>query len=530
MLSLENVKKKAGESEEAAIARWIGKVRKAAKSKALGGIVGEPKLDGLSVSLRYEAGSLAQGATRGDGTQGDDITENARVVEGVVHRLPEAASVEVRGEVVMRRSTFEKLKGSLSFASARNAAAGSLRQQDAATTRERGLSFVAHDVVGLEASYSAKRETLAAWGFAVAVPHERVKDDDDDAARTLAEYHRAVAAARGELEFDVDGVVYKVESQAARDASGATAKAPRWAIAHKFDSDAAVAATALRGVRVSVGKSGALTPIAELDPVKLGDVEVRSASLHNVATLREVLAGVRLGDPVLVRRAGDVIPQVVGGLQPEPVGRGDFEAWDAPDRCPSCATPTVRAPDGEKSCPAAFDCDAQAVERLAHFVSRRGLDLGANLGKKKIKQLVEANITRTGADLLELVDDDATLRRLEALDGWATKSATKLIDSLDQRRQRPLTLAAFLSSLGVPRLGKSTADLVARTAGSWDTLWQAFTAPDDHEDARATRTRLAETRGIGVAAVDALRAFALDRRESAMAARAAACLVILDAS
>lgn len=516
MLSLDNLKRKPKESDEDMIERWLVKTRKASKGEDLGGIVAEPKLDGLSVSLRYEGGVLTQAATRGDGTQGDDVTANAQVVHGVVTSIG-ADDVEVRGEVMMSKRTFARLKDELGFTSARNAAAGSLRQLESATTEARNLTFVAHDVVGVDEAYSRKRKLLREWGFLVASPSALC-----ETALELATYFDELQSLRSTDDFEWDGAVYKVESQVARDTSGATAKAPRWAVAHKFDDEAPVAATRLLGIKVSVGKRGGLTPVADLEPVRLGDVQVAKATLHNTAYVRTKLEGVRTGDPVLVRRAGDVIPQVVGPAATTDSGEPGFGEWLPPLECPSCGTPTVELSDGERECPAAFDCPAQAGQRLSHLISRSGLDLGAGLGKKKLQQLVDVGLVKDGADLLGLESAD----EIAALDGWGKKSAAKLLDAIAARRQRPVPLATFVYALGAPRLGKSTAAAVAAASGTWGTLWAALT--DDTPEAAAERDRLSAVRGIGPATVEALRAFAVDPRERDVAERTAACLAILD--
>lgn len=414
------------------------------------------------------------------------VTENALGVTGVVRELPEAVTVEVRGEVVMPKATFERLRGTMSFTTARNGAAGSLRQRNASVTRERGLTFIAHDVVVPISqdndSYTNKRLKLTAWGFAVATPSTEVGltvgDDNalQSASTILAAFHDELASAREKLDYEMDGVVYKVDSAAARFATGTTNKAPRWAIAHKFDDESAVAATKLLGVRVSVGKRGALTPVASLEPVRLGDVDVKSASLHNAATLRRVLSGLRIGDTVFLRRAGDVIPQVVAAPS-RSNGPGDFDDWQPPTQCPSCGKLTESTASGDRHCPHAFECDAQAVERLAHFVSRPALDLGAGLGKKKIAQLIEKRIVRSAADLLDL--EVHHISDLVELDGWGQKSAKTLVDAVARRRMTPVPLADFAYAIGVPRLGKASAKALASSVPNWPTLWTALCAPDE---------------------------------------------------
>jgi len=659
MLSLENLKRKGDESDGATVARWLDKTRKAARSTVVHAIVAEPKLDGLSVALRYDVtGRLKHAATRGDGRQGDDVTANAlTVARGVPERIDfstdvsggrgfEPTELEVRGEVLMSEAAFAALQSaskrqndegastpaaaddsqaaadeqqqqqqqqqpggaasaasSNSFANARNAAAGSLRQHDPAVTASRNLSFVAFDVVTADdddaspgtlarLSYWEKRMQLAKWGFRVAEPVARValpvdprvlrdRDARDAAYATagdkLAAFHARVGDTRSELEFGIDGVVYKVDSDEARRACGANSRAPRWAAAHKFDADSRnVAATPLLDVTIGVGRRGSFHPVAKLEPVSVGLVTVQTASLHNAPHVREVLAGVRRGDEVLVRRAGAVIPQVLGKAptasdpvvatppfhevddlagrataahqgppadravaaadetdappRRPPVGEraGDFDAFTYPATCPSCGTPTVggeRTPD-ERYCPAAFACPAQATQRLDHFFSRPALDLKARVGKRKLEQLIAERVIQTPADLLVLGSGDVAA--IAALEGWGRKSAAALVDAIDQRRRRPVALATFVYALGCPQIGATAAAKLAKAAGSWADLWAAFGAADDDDAARADRERIGATKGIGPFAVDALRAFATDPVDRAHAEKAASLLTVLD--
>mmetsp|Transcript_38587 Transcript_38587/g.123674 ORF Transcript_38587/g.123674 Transcript_38587/m.123674 type:complete len:517 (+) Transcript_38587:485-2035(+) len=495
-------------------------------------------------------------ATRGDGTQGDDVTANAAFVGGVVRRLapPPGVEVEVRGEVMMSKATFDGLRrdDDTSFTSARNAAAGSLRQRDAEATAGRNLSFYAHELVFNEKEdeeeavaeeeavseeeaaeddsyWGSSRRKLEEWGFECAGPARLCRSAAD-----LLAYYESERDGREGRDLEIDGVVYKLDSHRARRAAGATAKAPRWAVAHKFDADAAVAATALLAVTVSVGKRGGLTPVASLEPVSVGDVTVSSATLHNAAAVRETLRGVDVGDAVFVKRAGDVIPQIVGAAATlRPVGH--FDTWRLPERCPSCGTITVRPPnaaakdfaeekdflDDDRYCPAAFDCPAQARERLWHFFARAALDLGAGVGKKKLEQLVEASIVRDPADLLALGHQtrDEALAALCGLDGWGKTSATKFLDAVERRRSTPVPYDRFLFALGAPRIGKTVAAKLAKDSFVFDDLWRILRSQDT--DLQQT---LADIPGVGVAALDSLRDFARDPVEDDVARRAEALL------
>ncbi|KAH8073753.1 DNA ligase [Aureococcus anophagefferens] len=403
-----------GDGVEAAVAKWLKKAQRACKGEPLGAIVCEPKLDGLSVSLRYEDGALVQAATRGDGVQGDDVTANARAVAGVVESLGARGAVEIRGEVCVAVQTFRELAGA-DAANPRNYAAGSLRQSDAEETRRRRLRFVAHDAVG---------DAVAA-----------VDGDDVEAcAPALAAYHAELGARRpavdspaaDELRYEIDGAVFKVDARGAARVHG---RAPRSRVALKFEAEV-LAATTLEGVEIGVGKRGVLTPVAKVAPVAVGGVVVRSATLHNFAMLRNPARGRRV--------------QGLGAAGDLPVLR---------------ARTVVDEDAGRATCPNGVGCDDQAAGRLAHFVGRGAIDLASGaLGKKKLRQLVREGVARSPADLFDLLDDrDAAARRLEALDGWASTSAAKLLDALEARAARPLPLADFVYALGANRVGKAAA-------------------------------------------------------------------------
>ncbi len=430
--------------------------------------VAEPKLDGLSVNLRYQDGVLVQAGTRGDGQVGEDVTANIRTIRTVPLRLQGEgwpALLEVRGEVVIRRADFERLnatrleQGEKTFANPRNAAAGSLRQLDPRITAARPLSFF---TFGTGQSSSAIASThwevlqrLREWGFLVYDQIQRVEGIDG-----CREYYRRLVEQRDELPFEIDGVVYKVDDLAARDELGVTARAPRWAAAHKLP--AMEATTRVDRIWASVGRTGVLTPVAELEPVVVGGVTVSRATLHNLDEVRR--KDVRPGDTVLVRRAGDVIPEVmavVSERRPE-----DSQPWEMPARCPVCDSEVVRL-DGEAAhrCMGGLFCPAQRVGAILHFASRRAMDI-EGLGEKLVHQLVDKGWVRTPADLYSLSHE-----RLAGLERMGDKSADKLLAAID--RSRNTTLARFLYALGISQVGEVTAAQLAQHFGDLDPLMEA---------------------------------------------------------
>lgn len=430
--------------------------------------VAEPKLDGLSVNLRYQDGVLVQAGTRGDGQVGEDVTANIRTIRTVPLRLQGEgwpALLEVRGEVVIRRADFERLnatrleQGEKTFANPRNAAAGSLRQLDPRITAARPLSFF---TFGTGQSSSAIASThwevlqrLREWGFLVYDQIQRVEGIDG-----CREYYRRLVEQRDELPFEIDGVVYKVDDLAARDELGVTARAPRWAAAHKLP--AMEATTRVDCIWASVGRTGVLTPVAELEPVVVGGVTVSRATLHNLDEVRR--KDVRPGDTVLVRRAGDVIPEVmavVSERRPE-----DSQPWEMPARCPVCDSEVVRL-DGEAAhrCMGGLFCPAQRVGAILHFASRRAMDI-EGLGEKLVHQLVDKGWVRTPADLYSLSHE-----RLAGLERMGDKSADKLLAAID--RSRNTTLARFLYALGISQVGEVTAAQLAQHFGDLDPLMEA---------------------------------------------------------
>lgn len=430
--------------------------------------VAEPKLDGLSVNLRYQDGVLVQGGTRGDGRVGEDITGNLRTVRSVPLRLqgegwPEL--LEVRGEVVIRKRDFETLnarrleEGERVFANPRNAAAGSLRQLDPKVTASRPLTFFTFGVGEASAPLGERHSEVLArlkeWGFLVNDHVQEVRGVEGCQA-----YYQRILEERDGLPFDIDGVVYKVDDLAAREELGFTSRAPRWAIAHKLP--AVEATTVLRGIIPSVGRTGVVTPVADLEPVAVAGVIVSRATLHNLDEVHR--KDVRPGDTVLVRRAGDVIPEVIQML-PEKRPEG-AQAWEMPTECPVCGSEVIRL-DGEAAhrCVGGLFCPAQRIGALLHFASRKAMDI-EGLGDKLVVQLVERELVHSPADLYRL-----TREQLMGLERMGEKSADKLLRSID--RSRETTLPRFLYALGISQVGQVTAALLASEFGDLDALMNA---------------------------------------------------------
>ncbi|MCH7865586.1 MAG: NAD-dependent DNA ligase LigA [Proteobacteria bacterium] len=424
-------------------------------------IVCEPKIDGLSVSLRYEDGEFVLGATRGDGTTGEDITENLKTLADIPKKINEAPGVlEVRGEVYMTADDFAKLNraqekaGDKVFANPRNAAAGSLRQKDSSITASRPLRFFAYawgEVSGpLAATHWAFLERLGAWGFSTN-PLAALRANVEDCLK----FHADILERRSELPYDIDGIVYKVNRLDWQERLGQVSRAPRWAIAHKFPAEKA--ATVLNEITIQVGRTGTLTPVAILEPVTVGGVVVARATLHNEDEIAR--KDVRVGDTVIVQRAGDVIPQVVSVvLDKRPRGTRKFRF---PDRCPECGSLAIRE-DGEvaKRCTGGLVCPAQRVERLKHFVSRNAFDI-EGLGARHIETFTEDGIIQTPADIFRLEDRAG---EIVGRDGWGEQSADNLFAALRERSIIPLE--RFIYALGIRHVGQATARLLARQYGS----------------------------------------------------------------
>ena len=426
----------------------------------------EPKLDGLAVSLTYRAGRFIVAATRGDGSSGEDITANIRTLRAVplVLRGPAPDEVEVRGEVFMPLAGFTRMNaaalaaGDKVFANPRNAAAGSLRQLDARVTATRPLQVFFYAVGQWQGSMPPPPgqiellQQLAHWGLRTNPEIRAVAG-----AAGCLEYFDALGARRGALPYQIDGVVYKVNSRADQQALGFVARAPRWAIAHKFPADEAL--TVVRDIEFQVGRTGVLTPVARLEPVQLAGVTVSNATLHNMDEVER--KDVHLGDTVVVRRAGDVIPEIVRVL-PERRPKGARRP-KLPDKCPICHSRVVRV-EGEAAarCSGGFTCPAQRKEALRHFASRRALDI-EGLGDKLIDQLVGQDLLRTPSDIFAL--DTAQLVELERM---GEKSAANLVAAIE--RSKETTLPRLLHGLGIAGVGESTAKSLADHFGSLDAL------------------------------------------------------------
>ena len=429
----------------------------------------EPKLDGAAVSLVYEGGKLVRGATRGDGTVGEDITHNVRTLSTIPLRLQghdHPDLIEVRGEIYMPRAGFDRLNkkaresGGKTFANPRNAAAGSLRQLDPRVTAERPLAFFAYGIGGMEGGsrpdrHSALLDWLRAMGLRTCALNEVVAGVSGCQA-----YYRSMGNKRDGLPFEIDGVVFKVDRLDYQQALGFVSRAPRWAIASKYPAQEQT--TLLRDVEFQVGRTGALTPVARLEPVLVGGVTVSNATLHNIDEMQR--KDVRPGDTVIVRRAGDVIPEVVGVvLDQRPPGA---KPVGLPDRCPVCGSDVLRQ-EGEAvaRCSGGLYCQAQRKESLKHFASRRAMDI-EGLGTKLIDQLVDADLVMTPADLYRLDEEE-----LVALERIGEKSAQNLLAAL--AKSKKTSLARFLFALGVREVGEVTAASLARYFGSLEPLMAA---------------------------------------------------------
>lgn len=450
MLSLKNAL-----SEEEAL-EFDRRVRKGLKVEKVE-YVAEPKLDGLSVSIRYENGVLVRAGTRGDGTVGEDVTANIRTIKTVPLHLQERgwpAVLEVRGEVVIRVRDFEKLNeerlanGEPVFANPRNAAAGSLRQLDPRITARRPLSFFPWGL-GETSGAVAQRHSdimarLRAWGF-------RINEDVhlEHGIEGCLEFYSRIGARRAQLPYEIDGIVYKVNDLAARERLGFTAREPRWAVAHKFPAHEET--TVVEDIIPSVGRTGVITPVAALHPVRVGGVSVSRATLHNQDELSR--KDVRVGDTVIVRRAGDVIPEVVGVL-PEKRPPGTHP-WHMPKHCPVCGSEVVRlANEAAHRCIGGLYCPAQRVGEILHFASRHAMDING-LGDKLVRQLVDTGLVKTVKDLYHLRKEE-----LAELDRMGEKSAENLVNAI--QKSKSTALPRFLYALGISQVGEVTAKQLAR--------------------------------------------------------------------
>ncbi len=463
--------------------------------------VAEPKIDGLSINLTYEHGSFVHGATRGDGAIGEDVTANLRTMKSVPTKLHghAPAQIEIRGEVFMTKADFlamneaQAAAGQKVFANPRNAAAGSLRQLDPKITAGRPLSLFAYAMGEASEAVAPTHweylERLGHWGFNVNPLSQRVPDEAAAAA-----FQAKIAAERSGLGYDIDGVVYKIDDLALQRRLGFVGRAPRWAIAWKFPAEQAM--TVLQDIRIQVGRTGALTPVARLEPVNVGGVLVQNASLHNEDEIAR--KDVRIGDTVVLQRAGDVIPQILSVVlerRPE-----DSQPYVYPDKCPVCGSHAVRPP-GEvvRRCTGGLICGAQRVERLIHFVSRPAFDID-ELGEKTIQEFYDEGWLHSPADLFQLPAREAEIAERE---GWGKVSARNLSRAIEARRRIPLERCIY--ALGIRRIGEANARLLARHYGSfanWRTQMLAATVVGSE-----AREELGSIVGIGPSIAEELADF-----------------------
>ena len=433
----------------------------------------EPKLDGIAVSILWEKGILVQAATRGDGRSGEDITQNVRTIDTVPLRLsgsgyPEL--LEVRGEIFMPREGFEKLNARArandekTFVNPRNAAAGSLRQLDSRITARRPLDFCAYSLgyaggsSTLPDEHSEVMHQLGAWGIPISTLSEVVTG-----ASGCEDYYERLAAKRDMLDFDIDGIVFKVDLRSLQDQLGFVSRAPRWAIARKFPAQEET--TVVRSVEFQVGRTGAITPVARLDPVFVGGVTVSNATLHNACEIDRL--ELRVGDTVIIRRAGDVIPQVVAVVMDKRPNNAQGIVF--PTTCPACGSAVERdAGEAVLRCVGGFVCPAQRMAALRHFVSRKAMDIDG-FGEKIIAQLVDRQVLKNAADIYEL-----DLRTLAELDRLGEKSAANLLQAIEQSKST--TLARFIYALGIREVGEATA---RQLAGYFETLDRFIAASEE---------------------------------------------------
>ncbi|MDP3895274.1 MAG: NAD-dependent DNA ligase LigA [Mesorhizobium sp.] len=483
----------------------------------------EPKIDGLSMSLRYEKGALVTAATRGDGTTGENVTANIRTISEIPQQLPKGVPdvLEVRGEVYMRRDDFLDLQKRMAesgqtFANPRNSAAGSLRQKNPEVTRSRPLKFFAYAWGETSAPLGATQfdavQQLGRWGFVVNERMKRCATLDE----MLAQY-RAIEAERAALPYDIDGVVYKVDRLDLQERLGFRSRSPRWATAHKFPAEKAT--TTLLAIDIQVGRTGALTPVARLEPVTVGGVVVVNATLHNEDYIKGIGNDgnrirpddhdIRVGDTVTIQRAGDVIPQILD-IVPDKRPK-DATPYQFPDRCPACGSHAVRE-EGEvvRRCTGGLICPAQAVERLRHFVSRNAFDI-EGLGEKQIEFFFgaedEALRVRSPADIFTLRErQKSSLTKLENIDGFGAVSVKKLFDAIDARRS--VETSRFLYGLGIRHIGETNARRLARhfvSFGALRAVAEAARIPDGKGDkGNEAWQELNAVNGIGDVVAEAL--------------------------
>ena len=501
MLSLDNAMEATDVFEfMARVRRFLG----LGESDAIA-MMAEPKIDGLSCALRYEQGLLVRAATRGDGAVGEDVTANARTIRDIPQRLATEnppAVLEVRGEVYLEQDAFEALnaqreaEGLPLYMNPRNVAAGSVRQLDSKVTAGRPLRFFAYAwgeaQPAIEGSYHEFLSQLRNYGFKVNPLSAQCADGD-----ALVAYHREIDQQRAGLPYDIDGVVYKVDDIQLQRRLGFVGRAPRWAIAHKFAAEQAE--TLINDIGIQVGRTGALTPVAELEPITVGGVVVRRATLHNQDYIDE--KDVRPGDTVVIQRAGDVIPQVVEVvLSKRPKGAVVFSF---PENCPICGSAAVRPPgEAVRRCTGGLICEAQLNERLRHFVGRGAFDI-EGLGRKQVPQLLEAKLIDGPASIFRLAKDQDKLTELGTLDGWGQKKIDKLVVAIEARRQ--IGLDRFILALGIRFIGEANAKLLARHYQSFKNWRQSMLQVATGDEAAMNELEIID--GIGPRIAEAMAEF-----------------------
>lgn len=472
-------------------------------------IVAEPKIDGLSVSLRYEDGSLIMAATRGDGQQGENVTSNVATINSIPktidHEVPK--TLEVRGEIYIGHHDFHNLneqrksKGETPFANPRNAAAGSLRQLDSNITAERPLKIFTYAWGELSETIAETQmqflENLESWQFPVNPLSQLCKNEEEAIG-----YYEKISDLRSKLDYDIDGIVYKVDRIDLQQRLGFISRAPRWAIARKFPAERAM--TTLKKITVQVGRTGALTPVANLSPINVGGVVVSRATLHNADEIER--KDIRVGDTVIVQRAGDVIPQIVEVVKEKRIE--NTEPFRFPEYCPECGSPTVRQHNQAViRCTGGFICPAQKLEQLKHFVSRPALDI-EGLGGKYIESFLAEGLINKPGDIFRLHENHDKLRNRE---GWGRKSVDNLIKAIEQRRN--ISLERFIYALGIPQVGLATARQLAlhyESFNNWATsmlkaAMERLTNPDERKRSELvgeTFLKLCQIDGIGINMAD----------------------------
>lgn len=465
--------------EKEDITDFLDRVKRYLNRDKIPEIAAEYKIDGVSCSLRYDEGRLVQAVTRGDGREGEDITENVKTIDDIPHRLdtdspPE--SIDIRGEVYMTRPDFEELnekqaeKGEKVFANARNAAAGAIRQLDASVTANRPLRFFAYamgyasDDITFK-THTDQLEAFENWGLVI-VPDVKTFTSSDD----IFDWYHKLVDKRFQLDFAIDGIVYKVNDRQLQQRLGFVARAPRWAIAHKFPAEQAT--TKLEAIELQVGRTGKVTPVARLEPVHVGGVTVSNATLHNEDYIKE--RDIREKDTVFVERAGDVIPKVVSVVEskrPENTSKYQF-----PDKCPACESELVRLEgEADHRCVNHFNCPAQQEAALQHFVGRNQFDI-EGLGEKMLQLLREKEFIKTPADIFRLHEHRDALIQLE---GYGEKSIDNLLESIESRRK--ISFQRFMAALGIPLVGRQVAALLGSYWGSFQALREGSVTEEGRE-------------------------------------------------